>query len=56
LAALISRLRGSARYAEAKGNTRIYDAAGGDFYRIPKPSSGADSQTLNVSLGVKGKI
>jgi outer membrane protease len=45
-----------ARYAEAKGNTRIYDAAGGDFYRIPKPSSGADSQTLNVSLGVKGKI
>lgn len=45
-----------ARYAEAKGNTRIYDAASGDYYRIPKPSSGADAQTLNLSLGVKGKI
>lgn len=44
------------RYAEAKGNTRIYDAASGAFYRIPKQSSGADSQSLNLSLGVKGRI
>ncbi len=44
------------RYAEAKGNTRIYDAASGAFYRIPKQSAGADSQSLDLSLGVKGKI
>ncbi|WP_420100643.1 omptin family outer membrane protease [Bosea sp. (in: a-proteobacteria)] len=44
------------RYSEAKGNTRIYDAANGAYYRIPRPSSGADSQTVNLTLGVKGKI
>lgn len=44
------------KYFEAKGGTRIYDAASGQFARIPKPGAGADAEALNVSLGVRGKI
>lgn len=44
------------KYMEAKGGTRIYDGAAGQFARIPKPGAGADAETLNVSLGVRGKI
>lgn len=44
------------KYLEARGGTRIYDGATGQFIRIPKPGAGADAETLNVSLGVKGKI
>lgn len=45
-----------ARYQEAKGGTRIYDAATGTYLRVPKPGAGADAETLNLSLGVKAKI
>jgi plasminogen activator len=44
------------KYLEARGGTRIYNGATGQFIRVPKPGAGADSETLNVSVGVKGKI
>ncbi len=44
------------RYVEARGGTRIHNGTTGQFFRIPKPGAGADAETLNVSLGVKGKI
>lgn len=44
------------KYIEAKGGTRIYDGATNQFARIPKPAAGADAETLNVSVGVRGKI
>lgn len=44
------------KYMEAKGGTRIYNGATNQFARIPKPGAGADAETLNVSLGVRGKI
>jgi outer membrane protease len=44
------------RYVEARGSTRIQNGATGQSFRVPKPGAGADAETLNVSLGVKGKI
>lgn len=44
------------KYVEARGGTKIYDGTTGQAIRIPKPGAGADAETLNVSLGVKGKI
>lgn len=44
------------RYSEQKGGTRMIDYAAEESYRFPKPSAGADSDTLHLTLGVKGKI
>jgi outer membrane protease len=44
------------KYMEQKGGTKMYDFASAQFHRFPKPSAGAEADTLHLSLGVKGKI
>lgn len=44
------------RYIEARGNLKIYDYANGTSDRYRKPISGADADTLNLSLGVKARL
>lgn len=44
------------RYMEAKGSTKIYDATTGLAVTLPKPSAGAEADTMHVTLGVKAKL
>jgi outer membrane protease len=41
------------KYFEASGGTRVTDATAGTAERFPKPSAGADLNTLAVTVGLK---
>jgi plasminogen activator len=43
-------------YLGAKGSTRIADGEAGTLTYVPRPSSGADAETLLVSVGVKARM
>ena len=44
------------RYLEAKGSTRIFEGTTGTALAIPKPSAGAEADTLLLSLGIKARL
>jgi plasminogen activator len=44
------------RFYEAKGSTKVFNFDPPSFEFFPKPSAGADHQSLLVSLGVKGRF
>jgi outer membrane protease len=44
------------RYIEAEGGTKMFDYASNTFRRFPKPSAGADADTLHMTLGIKSRI
>lgn len=44
------------KYIEAKGGTKIYDTVSGQVARSPKPTAGAEADTLSLSLGVKARL
>ncbi len=44
------------RFFEAKGGTKEFDLDPPGFDRAPKPSAGADHQSLLVSFGIKGRL
>jgi outer membrane protease len=43
-------------YLGATGSTRIADGNAGAIYHYPRPSAGADAETVLVSLGVKARM